>query len=54
MPIVVSDLLSGGGCMGTLHYFRFIALNESTVCFLADFDGELETVLEVQLMEKLK
>ena len=47
MPIVVSDLLSGGGCMGTLHYFRFIALNQRTVCFLADFDGELETVLEV-------
>ncbi|MGH8710325.1 MAG: DUF2092 domain-containing protein [Burkholderiales bacterium] len=32
--------------MGTLHYFRFIALNESTVCFLADFDGGLETALE--------
>jgi hypothetical protein len=26
---------------GTLHYRRFIALNESTVCQLADFDGEL-------------
>ena len=40
-----TELSRAGDAMGTLHYCRFIALGDETVCMLADFDGELESVL---------
>lgn len=40
------ELYKAGDAMGTLHYCRFIALDELTVCMLADYDGELESVLD--------
>ena len=40
-----ADLYQSGDGVGTLHYCRFIALGDDTVCMLADFDGELESVL---------
>ena len=40
-----ADLYQSGDAMGTLHYCRFIALGDDTVCMLADFDGDLESVL---------
>ncbi len=46
MPALIPDLYRAADTMGTLHYCRFIVLNEDTVCLLADFDGELEEVLE--------
>ena len=46
MPALVGDLYRAADAMGTLHYCRFIALDESMICLLADFDGELEAVLE--------
>jgi hypothetical protein len=46
IPTLVADLYRAADAMGTLHYCRFIALDEVTICMLADFDGELETVLE--------
>ena len=45
IPGLVPDLYRAADAIGTLHYCRFIALNEGTVCMLANFDGELETVL---------
>ena len=41
-----AELYRAADAMGTLHYCRFIALDEGTVCMLADFDGELESVLD--------
>ncbi len=40
-----AELYQAADAMGTLHYCRFIALADDTVCMLADFDGELESVL---------
>ena len=41
-----AELYQAADAMGTLHYCRFIALGDDTVCMLADFDGELESVLD--------
>ena len=41
-----AELYRAADAMGTLHYCRFIALGDDTVCMLADFDGELESVLD--------
>ena len=41
-----AELYRAADAMGTLHYCRFIALDEVTVCMLADYDGELESVLD--------
>ena len=41
-----AELYRAGDAMGTVHYCRFIALDEVTVCMLADFDGELESVID--------
>jgi len=38
-------LYEAGDAMGTVHYCRFIAIDEETICMLADFDGELEAVV---------
>ena len=46
LPALVADLYRSADAMGTLHYCRFIAVDEETVYLLADFDGELETVLD--------
>ena len=41
-----AELYQAADAMGTLHYCRFIALDDLTVCMLADYDGELESVLD--------
>ena len=41
-----AELYRAADAMGTLHYCRFIALDDLTVCMLADYDGELESVLD--------
>ena len=46
LSAMVPDLYRAADAMGTLHYCRFIAVDEETVYLLADFDGELEAVLE--------
>ena len=44
IPTLVSDLYRGADATGIVHYGRFIELN-GTIYLLADYDGELETVL---------
>ena len=46
LQALTAELYRAADAMGTLHYCRFIALDEGTVCMLADFDGELESVLD--------
>jgi hypothetical protein len=45
IPSLVPELYRGADAMGTIHYCRFIELN-GTIYLLADFDGELEPILE--------
>ena len=45
IPTLVPDLYRAADAMGTLHYCRFIELND-TIYLLADFDGDVETILE--------
>ena len=41
-----ADLYEAADAVGTLHYCRFISLDDEAVYLLADFDGRLEAVLE--------
>ena len=44
IPALVADLYRGADATGIIHYCRFIEL-DGTIYLLADYDGELETVL---------
>jgi hypothetical protein len=39
------ELLMASDLMGTIHYCRFSVLNERTLLFLADFDGEFSQLM---------
>ena len=41
-----AELYDAADAIGTLHYCRFIAVDDETVYLLADFDGPLDAVLE--------
>ena len=41
-----ADLYEAADAVGTLHYCRFIAVDDEAVYLLADFDGRLDAVLE--------
>ncbi len=41
-----AELYDAADAIGTLHYCRFVAVDDETVYLLADFDGRLDDVLE--------
>jgi hypothetical protein len=45
LPPLMSDLAKAADAIGKVHYSRFVILSEKTLLFLADFDGEQETLL---------
>jgi hypothetical protein len=40
LPPMMPDLFRAEDAIGTVHYSRFAVLNDNTLLFLADFDGE--------------
>ena len=40
LPPLMPDLFRAEDAIGTVHYSRFAALNDKTLLFLADFDGD--------------
>lgn len=42
LPPLMPDFAKAQDALGTVHYSRFLALNDETFLFLADIDGELE------------
>ena len=45
LPPLMPELLMASDLMGTIHYCRFRVLNERTLLFLADFDGEFSQLM---------
>ena len=42
LPPLMADFAKSQDAIGTIHYSRFLALNDETLLFLADIDGELD------------
>ena len=42
---VMPDMFRAAEAMGTIHYFRFIELSVKRFVFIAEYDGDLDTVL---------
>jgi hypothetical protein len=42
LPPLMADFAKSQDAIGTIHYSRFLALNDETMLFLADIDGELD------------
>jgi len=42
LPALMPDFAKAQDAIGTVHYSRFLDLNDETLLFLADIDGELE------------
>ena len=38
------DFAKAQDAIGTIHYSRFLALDDETLLFLADIDGDVETL----------
>jgi len=45
LPPLTNNLFKAADAIDSIHYARFVALSEKTMLFLADFDGEFETLL---------
>lgn len=45
LPPLMPELLMASDLMGTIQYCRFRVLNERTLLFLADFDGEFSQLM---------
>jgi hypothetical protein len=43
---LMSDVFKAADAIGTVHYARFVILSDKTLLFLADFDDELEKLLQ--------
>jgi hypothetical protein len=44
LPPLMPDLFQAEDVIGTVHYSRFTVLSDTTLLFLADFDGDLESL----------
>jgi hypothetical protein len=44
LPPLMPDFAKAQDAIGTIHYSRFLALDDTTLFFIADIDGDLETV----------
>src|SRR6476469_507886 len=47
LPPLMPELFKAEDDVGTVHYSRFTVLNEETLLFLADFDGEFSQLMSV-------
>jgi hypothetical protein len=45
LPPLMPALAQAADAIGTVHYSRFVVLSDKTLLFLADFDGEFDTLL---------
>jgi hypothetical protein len=45
LPTMMPDYFKAADQMGTIHYSRFTFLNDLELLFLADFDGEFNTLI---------
>ena len=46
LPPLMADFAKSQDAIGTIHYSRFLPLNDETLLFLADIDGELDKLSE--------
>jgi hypothetical protein len=44
LPPLMPDFAKAQDAIGTIHYSRFLALDDETLLFLADIDGDVETL----------
>ena len=44
LPPLMPDFAKAQDAIGTVHYSRFLALDDETLLFLADIDGDVETL----------
>ena len=51
LPPLIPELFKAADQIGTIHYSRFTVLNERTLLFLVDFDGEFGELM-LQLAER--
>ena len=51
VPGVMPAFSKAADAVGTLHYFRLIALDATKFLFIAEYDGELEAILRAMATE---
>jgi hypothetical protein len=51
VPGVMPAFSKAADAVGTLHYYRLIALDATRFLFLAEYDGELEAILQAMATE---
>jgi hypothetical protein len=42
LPALLPQMFEAGDTIGTIHFARFVALNETTLVFISEYDGTLE------------